>query len=513
MPVLLLLLFVASLSPGCGGEGQAPDAAGGLSAEIGFLDVPADTYQIDGTELHSSAARLFYSFHPATVAPDQAPLLVLYAGGPAGSSQFVMAYGTAERRLDFSAGITLIPNAASLTDVGHLLYLDPRQAGFSYSTLADPSLDTARAAELSAANYNPYRDAADVLEALLAFLRDHPSLANRDVYFVGESYGGLRASLMTNFLLFTPEYAAGTRRFMSAALAAEVRQHFQARFGDPQPSVAEVAAQFRGQILVEPWFAGERQHAMAGPLLESPGSILDDVATQTGVAYRRCAEQPAPCAPWDNALAFVAAAARSIYDVRAPADWLTQQSAVVTALATDEGALAALLGVTPSGLSATFAGRSGAYRFANPGQSPDYPQGALPASWGAVEPWDAYFVAINDEVRSAFFASSSAALAIDPGQVAYGEFLLENLRYVSTFVTRAAYDVVVFAPALLPTLASYPSVGQVSEPSDGQLLVEYTDGTMRAITAPRYATSHAVERDDPVKLHADIAAFVSANAR
>ena len=507
------MLLVSWLLVGCDADdAQAPVAAGALSAELGFVDVEADTYQIDGTQLRSSPARLFYSFHPATVAADRAPLLVLHAGGPAGSSLFVMAYGTAEQRLDFSSGISLIRNADSLTGLANLLFLDPRQAGFSYSTLADPSLDTARAAELSAANYNPYRDAADVLEVLLAFLRAHPTLTNRQTYILGESYGGLRTSLMSSYLLFATEYAAGTRRFVSPTLSAAIRRHFEARFGNAQPTAAEVATQFRGQILIEPWFAGTRQREVSGPLLESPGSILDQVAAETGTSYRRCAEQPAPCDPYDNALAFVAAAGRSIYDVRAPADWLNQHTAAVSALATNVTALSVLLGVAAPDLARAFTGRGGAYRFADRAHEPDHPQGELPTVWGTIEPWDAYFVAVNEEVRTAFSSSEAAALAVEPAQPAYGELLIENLKVLSTFVSRATYDLVVYAPALSPTLASYPSVSQVTEPTDGALLVRYTDGSERTIVAPKYAASHAVERDDPAKLHDDIAAFLTATA-
>jgi hypothetical protein len=509
MPRKLATLLVSWLLLGCGvDDAHPPDAAVVLSAELGFLDVEADTYHIDGTELSSSPARLFYSFHPATVAPDRAPLLVLHAGGPVASSLYIMAYGTAEQRLDLSAVVTLVHNADSLTDVAHLLYLDPRQAGFSYSTLVDPSIDSARVSELSAANYNPYRDAADMLEGLLAFLRTHPTLANRQTYFVGESYGGLRTSLMSNFLLFATEYAAGTRRFVSPNLVADVHRHFEARFGHAEPAAVEVATQFRGQILIEPWFAGDRQAQFSGPLLELPGSILDEVAAETGTPYRRCAEQPAPCVPYDNALAFVAAAGRSIYDVRAPEDWLAQHSAVVTAVGTNPSALAALFGVTAADLAGALAGRGGAYRFADPARGLAHPQGDLIASWGAIQPWDAYFADGNEEARSVFYASQAAALAIDPRLPAYGELLVENLRYLSTFVSRATYDVLVYAPALPPTLASYPSVSQVTEPADGVLRVEYTDGTVRSIVSPHYATSHSVERDDPAHLHDDIAAFL-----
>lgn len=477
------------------------------------MDVPADTYRFDGLELQSSPTRLFYSFHPATVVPERAPLLVLHAGGPVASSLFVMAYGTAGQRLDLSSGIRLVPNASSLADVANLLYLDPRQAGFSYSTLADPAIDSARVAELSAANYNPYRDAADLLEGLLSFLGAHPALANREIYFLGESYGGLRASLMSSFLLFAPEYEAGTRRFVSPSLSVDVRNYFQTNFGDGQPTPPAVATWLRGQILVEPWFAGQRQHDVAGALLELPNSILDEVAAQTGYAYQRCSTRPAPCVPWDNALGFVAAAGRSIYDIRAPSDWLSQHTAAVTALALDPGALAALFDVATPTLAGILAVRAGAYRFADIGQGLAYPQGGLPAQWGAIEPWDAYFVALNEEARMVFFASQAAGLAIDPVQASYGDMLVEDLRYLPTFVSRAAYDLVVFGPALLPTLASYPSVGQVTEPVDGTLLVQYTDGTERTVVSPRYATSHAVERDDPAKLHDDIAMFLGAIAQ
>jgi hypothetical protein len=496
-------LLASLLLLGCSPAEPPTSDAIELAPEAGFVDVAADSYTIDGTPLVASPARLFYSFHPATIAPDRAPLLVLGAGGPEASVLFLLATGTSEQRIE--AG-RLVPNPDSLTDVAHLLYLDARQAGFSYGTLPDPASRAARDAELSAANYNPYRDAADFIQGLLAFLAEHPALDDHGVVLVGESYGGLRTSVMLNLLLFAPEYAAGTRRFASPALSARIREYFTARFGTTDPDPAEVATAFRGQILLEPWFAGTRQSELEGPLLEAPGSILDEVAAETGTPYLRCAEQPAPCVPYDNAVTFLAAAGRSAFDVRAPDDWLARHDAAVTAVAANPAALSAVLGVPEADLAAGLpVDRGDAYRFADPAAH----TGILGAAWGDLPAWDDYFVSNHDEARQAFFGSDADALGVNPGLPSHGELTIENLRFVPTFVSRATYDVVVYAPALVPTLASYPSVSSVTERGDREIVVRFADGTERTLVAPRYASSHAVESDEPAALHDDLAAFLT----
>src|SRR5690349_3051422 len=52
--------------------------------EAGFLEVPAQPDAANFT------ARLFYSFHPAEQAPEKAPLLVFFNGGPGTATSGVL---------------------------------------------------------------------------------------------------------------------------------------------------------------------------------------------------------------------------------------------------------------------------------------------------------------------------------------------------------------------------------------------------------------------------------------
>ena len=131
---------------------------------------------------------------------------------------------------------------------------------------------------------------------------------------------------------------------------------------------------------------------------------------------------------------------------------------------------------------------------------------------GPLEPWDAYFLDTNQEAFEAFLDRQNTALGLEPSQPVYGELFLQNLRYIHTFISRAKFDLLVYAPALAPVLQSYAAVERVtltgSEPGE-RLRVEYADGLSRTIASPYYAqSSHAVLRGEPTSLLADIAAFV-----
>ncbi len=98
----------------------------------------------------------------------------------------------------------IVPNPHSLTRFANILYVDPRQAGFSYDVVdsVPGALDAAGAPtfeECSRRVFNEYVDAADVLFATMRFLRDRPALRGPVVWF-GESYAGARIQWMLAYL-------------------------------------------------------------------------------------------------------------------------------------------------------------------------------------------------------------------------------------------------------------------------------------------------------------------------
>lgn len=493
-----------------GACGSAPEVARPeeLRPEVGFIDLDASVGTLDDAPLPAPATRLFYALRPAREEPERAPLVVVHAGGPTASVLFLAVNGTGARTL--GAGGAPARDSLPLADA-HLLYLDARQAGYSYGELDDPADPAAREAAFTAAAFNPYRDAADLLLALFAVLDRHPSLAGRDVFLMGESYGGLRSNVVFELLLCSGSFAASGCRFHDPALAAALEAGFTRVLGTSAPLPSEITTWFRGQLLLQPWFGGARQERITGELLEAAGSPLDALAEETGTPYVRCGDQP-DCEPYANARAFLDAVDRSPYDLRAPARWSLDRAAEVTAVATERDTLAALLDVSPAALDAVFAAdRAGAYRFADVGRRLTEPQGGLEAAWGAVPPWDAYFATVNEDARSAFLGPEAQALALDPNQEGWGERFVENLRHVPTLVTRAEQDLAIYGPTIAATLASYPGVTAVTEASSGQKLdVEYSDGTVASIRAPRYADcSHAVLRDQPDLVLADVARFIA----
>jgi pimeloyl-ACP methyl ester carboxylesterase len=479
---------------GCGADPSADTAPYvAPNAEIGFLDLGEEQYSLGSTPLTSSRARIFYDFQPAETATQQTPLFVLGGGGPGASAMFLLGYLGPNTIVETdAAGASWAPNASRLTDLGHLLYLDARNAGFSYPVIADPADRSKRQADLGAQNYNVYRDAADEWRALLAFWELHPELAHNPVYFLAESYGGMRATVMLNMLFFQADYASGGRAFSAPDLMQRL----------PRPE------QFRGQILLEPLFAGMRQEDVAATLFEQPGSVLDQLAAETGVPYLRCASG---CTAFGNAQLYLMTIDRSLYDYRASYSWLDRIIETLSDAATHREVLARLTGVETAAEDRVLGGsRTGAYRFGDPNNALFCPRGDLEQTYGALQPWDAHFVAFNVEAMGAFTGSASKALLADTSQAGFGDLFIENLRHVPTFVSRATYDLTIYGPAIVPVLQSYPEVRRAALDATGrEIQVELTDGTVRSIFSPEYASSHLVQHDRPAELHADIAAFLA----
>ena len=492
------LLAVTFAAVGC----DEPEAASRaqpdppLTPEAGFVELARETYRVGQTELVSSPARLFYDFQPAQEPGPEAPLFVLSGGGPAASVTFLLAYHAPHAIADPSVTTaTLARNEWSLTRLGHLFSPDARNAGFSYALLDDPSDPALRDAEFRLDNYNVYRDAADAWQVLLDFLDRHPALSTHPIYFLAESYGAVRVSVMLSFVLHSAEYANEQREFWAPGLFDRL-----------------AALHVGGQILLEPWFAGARQAMVAGQLLEQPGSVLEALAAEAGTTYVRCSEQAGDCDPYANARALLDAIGRSPYDVRAGSDWSERHADLVANAATQRDVLAGITGVDRSSLDQILGGdRTRAYRFADVGQGLFLERGDLEQTYGPLQPWDAHFVPQSIEARDVFLSESANAVNANPNQDRWGEVLLDNLRTTPTFMSRADFDFVIFGPALVPVLASYPEVSGASllnTSSGDRVQVEFTDGTSRIVECPAYASSHSVSRDRPAELFRDIAAFL-----
>ena len=497
--------------------------------EAGFIELEGVSYELGegdaAVAAQSDAARWFYAYQGARGDVDgDAPVFVFFNGGPGVSSGMLMGFNIGEATFapsETGPDQAVVEGPAPWTELGHLVWIDARQTGFSYGLLDDPSDQGARAAAMNLDNFNAYRDAADFVRTLLRLLEAKPELRTREVVLVAESYGGIRAQLMLDMLLHPGAYEDGSRPLRDLELGAEIRAHHLALGVDPDEPT-EISTQFGHQILIQPALTGEVQQDVAGELFEQPGSILDQIAAELGVSYTPCSEIVGPCDPYDHALDFVLFEGRSPYDVGAPATWLGDTFSLVGARLNDGAATEALLGVALEDLPAFVPrGRTQAWRAVNLGVFPtDAELGDWPDIAGPLQDWDRYFAPLNTEALFEFRSAEARALDIDPADAHFGERLLTNLAHVDTLVTHAALDIVIYAPSIPPALAGYDAlvtgveVEAIGDEGDELWRVHYRDDVgieppERTIFAPHYEAGHAVSLDSPLALREDVTAWLA----
>ncbi|WP_181233304.1 S10 family serine carboxypeptidase-like protein [Enhygromyxa salina] len=489
-----------------------------LEPEAGFIEIEGVDYLLgqgpDALAMSSTASRQFWAFQPARDQLDPAPLVVFFNGGPSVSSGMLLGLNTGEASFDpklTGPDATVADNPHSWTSFAHLLWIDARQTGFSYGLLDEPSDASARAEAMDVASFNSYRDAADFVRTLLRFLDAHPTLRASEVVLVAESYGGIRAQIMLDMLLWADAYEDGSRKLSDVALAQEIRAHHLAVHGST--AAADVAAQFGRQVLIQPALTGSVQQVTAGQLFEQPDSVIEQFALELGVDYVSCAEKGGPCDAYGNATSFIGSQGRSAYDYRAPASWLNDVFNLVAARLNDVDTTETLLGVELSQIMGITADqRAPGWRFVHAGSYPaDAELGNWPDHGGALNSWDRYFLSFNAEALGQFRSVDARALDLDPADPHFGELFLSNLVFVDTLITEAAYDVVIYTPAIPAALESYSALvaSVIVDPDAREWTVEYQDGVLanpgaRVVSVPVYAASHAVTYDEPGKLRDDV---------
>ncbi len=530
-------------APVCDAGAWACPCARPLEVEAGFMELEAVSYWLghgeDESPLESSPARLFYAFFPADEDACARPLMVLFNGGPGASSLMLMTNNTAPRTVAETTGAlaTVVDNPDSWTgELANLLYIDTRQAGFSYAQLEDPSLSVPRSEHFSVRNFNPLLDGADIVRALLRFLAARPQLQRNPVIFVGESYGGTRATAALNLLLLPRWYDEDAepdlgRRYRDPALAAEIMTHLEAVFPGEDPAAPGLAArQFGHQALLQPLVGGSSQFLIAGELLDLPGSPIFELADSLDMTFTPCSEQGPNCNPVTNAAGFVFEAGRSRYDLAAPYGWLDDIFARTRHAALAHDSLAALLApvepVSIAGLPASE--RGGAFRV-DPGDSHplDSEVGDLPQQLGALAgDWDRYFIPYNPGAGSSFGSFEASALGVQMGNPHFARLFLENAVYVETLITSSRRDIAIYSPAIPDALALQSDLLEAAwidaeSPAEaarpGELVLEYRAVTLagapappqRVIRFPTYDASHAVTLERSAELREDIQAWIA----
>jgi pimeloyl-ACP methyl ester carboxylesterase len=435
----LAILGLALVLLSCGSTASPPAAPAEphVAVEAGFLDVPARDVSLKGQSIRIEAtARLFYNLRPADESPADKPIFVLFNGFAA---EVVRAYGTGPTTV--SDGGAVVANASSLTRVANLLYIDPRQAGFSYDVLANRA---PAASDCASAIFNEYVDAADVLFAVLAFLDAHPELRG-PVYWVGESYAGVRVQWILAYLRGRWDLAS----YEDGALASKIAQ------------TSRATSLRAGQILLEPWLVG-RAHADAIAAVCSDPDEIAGVSASVGSA---CAPSSAcDCANADD---------RSLYNYTYTVEHQTAREREACEAHVIPERAAALFGLPLTSIP-QLAASSHALGFKCSAPDATVPQeDALVALLGALPAGQFYYAPYSPLLPG----KETAPTTLDwRTQNFVGDAFVDDLRDVPTFVTNGDRDLVVPTRALAPALRTLVGADRVDAISPSQLVVKYPDG-------------------------------------
>jgi len=503
--------------------------------------------------LQSSETRIWYSFQVADQDSANKPLLVFFNGGPSSStSSGLMSMYTSRYTLDNSiedgGGDVFLPNPYSWTHLGNLMYIDARQSGFSYSLMSGVYDFGARFREFNAQNFNSFLDAADFIRLILRFLASHPEIQGNRVVIVGESYGGVRSLTMLHLLLNYRDYSNGVEMYQDEALVNEIQAHYDVVFpeylGQEVPPEI-IARQFGHQILIQPALTYGYQLEVGNEMLVQEGGVIDKLELETGIPYNPSQHGD----PFDYVLDV---AERDIYIYTKPRGWLTGFFLNAGRLLRFADKLIQMTGVDVTGIDSLYASQRGnAYRVYNPESSylqvevaentvedllfkaaarleaSQFTQepGNMETVFGSLQPWDRYFLGTNYTANSAFHFWNVALMRgydIHLQESRYGRMFLKNVAHVETFITNAAYDLIVYAPAIPGAFERHTDIlisaeHQKSLPDQearpGRIALHYREGafpdipdlSIRTIRFPIYDKScHAVSLTQPEEFFLDI---------
>lgn len=439
-----------------------------LEAWAGFIDVAPRNVSLHGRAIQINAtAKLFANFWPADETPENKPLFILFNGFAA---DVVRGFGTGPTTVDENGNVTR--NPTSFTQMANLLYVDPRQSGFSYDVLSSGS---PTASDCSADVFNEYVDAGDVLFAVMSFLDAHPNLGG-PIIWIGESYAGVRIQWML----------------------ADVRDDWNAALYD-DPSLRARLANFsrrkdlaNRQILLEPWLMGKAHADAIAAECSDPKLLAGVTASVTG----GCASASAcDCA---------SSADRSLYDYALTneienARLLQADQAQVTPDAAQE-----LLGVPLTSIAGLAASdrQNGFKCSVSDDSTPD--ENAIIALLGALPAGQNYFLPFSPLTPG---KNSATDLPDWENTNDVGEAFASNLQDVPTFVTDGDLDLVVPESALVPALQAVLGAPAASE--NGNAISVSTPGGARTISISRYPNAgHMITMAAPSALAADVHAWL-----
>jgi hypothetical protein len=456
-------LPVVLLAAACGGQPALEPAA---AAEAGFLEVPARAVTLAGQPVSIEATgRLFYNFRPADTGATGRPIFVLFNGY---ADDIVRPYGTGPTTV--APGGAVVPNPSSLTRFANLLYVEPRQSGYSYDVPGPGGTQ-----DCGPDVFNEYVDAADVLLAVLAFLDAHPGLEG-PVYWVGESYGGVRVTWILAYLRGRWDLAPYTDPVLAGRLAA----------------VERPASLRAGQILLEGVVGG-------GAELASAEAECSDPALVAAVA----ASISASC-PDGDACTCATTAGRSLYNFAYTKAEQTERVLEGDEAHTLPDRAAALLGVPLTSIPLLAAAERRRGFKCSPPDDTVPSQDALVAALGALPAGQAYFVPY-----SPLLPGKQAMPITDWYTQGYeGLAFADNLHDVPAFLSRGDLDLVVPTPALAPALRSLLGAARVDDTSPSRLGITYPDAQRFVDVFDYPSAGHMITMLEPGQLAADLEAWI-----
>jgi hypothetical protein len=537
--------------------------------EAGFITIEPITFYFHYGDhfsrllLKSSEARIWYSFHTADKNIREKPLFVFFNGGPgsatcSGLMSMYTSEFTLDNKIETGGGDIFISNPYSWTQLGNLLYIDAREAGFSYHLMSqDKNVrdEGIRFREFNAQNFNPFFDAADFIRVLLRFLASHPELRKNPVVIVGESYGGIRSICMHHLLLNYTEYGNGAQMYQDEALVDEIQAHFDDVFPDYRGQIVPpevITEQFGHQILIQPAISYGYQTQITNDLILQPGGLIDQLEQQTGIPYD-------PNTHEDPLYYVRDVADRDYYIYTKPAGWLNGFFGNAARMLRYSQNLTLMTGMDVTAIPQLYASaRTQAYRVIRT----DYPYNILLASaaatplirlhyiepaiqetndanqgpgdmdtvFGILQPWDRYYMSSNGNANWAFHVYNVAIVRgyeVTIYEPLLGRMFLQNVAHTNTFITNAALDLVVYSAAIPPSLAMHDdileSAQHIKHPMNGEdrpgyIVLNYHHSAFpdmqnlatRTIRFPLYASScHAVSLTQPEELLNDVSAWLS----
>lgn len=441
---------------------QTPD----VHAEAGFSEILPRDVLVHGRPIALAAtSKLFYNFRPADTDAGARPLIVLFNGF---ASDVVRAFGTGPTTVEPDGSV--VPNSDSLTRIANLLYVDPRQSGFSYDVLASRAPSSA---DCSQDVFNEYVDAADVLLATLQFLKAHPALQG-PVYWMGESYAGVRVQWILAYL----RQAWALAPYRDDTLSRELSAFPRARL-------------LAGQILLQPGYLGAAHRVAVQNQCQSPALLA---AVQASVA--------GPCSVTD-ACACARAFKRSPYNYTLS---VTEQEGRIFAADAAQvlpEAAEALYGVrfeTISGLRGSE--RASGFK-CNVADAATPDQTALVGLLGALPSGQSYNLAYSP------LTPGKGSKSPDWSELdLVGAAFLSNAGQVDALITDGARDLVVTEPALSTALRTISGSVPVSE-SLSQLSLGYPSGS-RVIEIRHYPNAgHMITMIEPKAFAADLTEWLA----